>query len=102
MVTAYDPRMEPIRLHRVSLSPCRSAPRRASTAPRPASARKCPWPEFVDRRRPVVLGPRAQYPQFRDEVAKLVKLQVDVGTQVVPVHGLPERVLLPADLLQRR
>ena len=58
--------------------------------------------EFVDRRRPVVLGPRVQYPQFRDEVAKLVELRVDVGTQVVPVHGLPERVLLPADLLQRR
>ena len=50
----------------------------------------------------VVLGPRVQYPQFRDEVAKLVKLRVDVGTQVVPVHGLPERVLLPADFLQRR
>ena len=43
-----------------------------------------------------------QYPQFRDEVAKLVELRVDVGTQVVPVHGLPERVLLPADFLQRR
>ena len=40
--------------------------------------------EFVDRRRPVVLGQRVQYPQFRDEVAKLVKLRVDVGTRLYP------------------